>query len=293
MNVNVIYKNLLLEIINGGEAISTRNHDTFSHINLPSITFNETPLITSRKTAWRKALKEMAWFVSGSTGKCPEELLDWWQGQLSTDYPNEYLAGYNIQFRNSTYLADEGASASGFDQIKYILDGLKNNPNSRRLILTSWNPGEMANITTINNNPNTPTTCHNTCTQFFVRNNKLYMKTYQRSADMLLGVPHNWLQSWALLLYLSFHSNLEVGELIWTFGDAHIYNEESHRQVVYNLLDINYSEYENNNSRIPILLYNPVDIQYDWNDVPIFKESDFFMKGEIPEPLITIRPKLL
>jgi thymidylate synthase len=95
--------------------------------------------------------------------------------------------------------------------------------------MTVWNPAEMASISEVNENPNTPTTCHSTLIQCFVSpGGILHMKHYQRSADMLLGVPHNWIQHWAFMLYLAHHTGLSVGSMYWILGDAHIYDEESH-----------------------------------------------------------------
>ena len=227
---NKIYAALLKEIIKEGDEVTTRNSDVYSHFNLPNTTFTQAPLVTVRKTAWKKALREMEWFLSGDS-KCPEELLDWWHGQL-----NEYgwlVDGYGEQLRYSSYSDPDDA----FDQVKFIQKALKENPNSRRLLMTVWNPGDMANITDSNDNPNTPTCCHSIVVQFFVRNGYLSMKTYQRSADMLLGVPHNWIQSWAMLMWFAHHAGLKVGSMTWMWGDAHIYKEESHLQTVSKILE--------------------------------------------------------
>lgn len=281
MNItNSIYKSLLHTVRETGELISTRNHEVKRSFLLPNTTFTETPLVTIRKTAWKKAIKEQEWFLSGQP-KCPEELLDWWEPQLNTE--GCLLDGYSVQFRHSIY------SYGSFDQLKFILDGLKNNPNSRRLLISLWNPGDMAEITETNRNPNTPTCCHSILIQFFVSQGKLHMKTYQRSADMLLGVPHNWIQSWAFLLYLAYHSGLGVGSLTWMWGDSHIYQEESHFRISNEIIEEEESVRHNN----PQLVYRPTNIQYDWNNVPIFKAEDFFMEGVIDKPVVIGRPKLL
>lgn len=284
MNINQTYQVLLQTIKKYGDILTTRNHEVWSEISLPNITFTSFPLITIRKPAWKKAIREMEWFLSGEP-ECPEELLDWWKGQLA-DNENKLYAGYSEQFRYSS-MVDSNDIVVSFDQVKFILDGLKNNSNSRRLLISMWNPGEMANITNINNNPNTPTCCHSIVVQFFVRNNKLHMKTYQRSADMLLGVPHNWIQSWAMLLYFAYHSNLEVGSMIWMWGDAHIYKEESHSLTADEIIEAD--SYQNEVK----LVYNPQSIEIDENGIPIFKASDFCIEGDITPPIVTRRPKLL
>ena len=151
----------------------------------------------------------------------------------------------------------------------------------------------MAVITEINDNPNTPTCCHSIVVQFFVRDGALHMKTYQRSADMLLGVPHNWVQSWAMLMYFAHHANLKVGTMTWVWGDAHIYNEQSHVQAANELIgaaQIAYAE--------PPL--TSLDLQYKFNAtapnndiIPEFRTNEFTLIGEIPKPTVLTKPKLL
>jgi thymidylate synthase len=286
-NTDLVYKDLLQNILINGTELSTRNSEVTSYHDLPNTTFWKFPLITFRKTAWKKAIKEMEWFISGKT-ECPKELLDWWNGQL--DEEGHLCFGYSHQLRHFT--TDElfqPGNIHGFDQIKFFLDGLKNSPNSRRLVATVWHPEEMANITDYNCNPNTPTCCHSIVIQLFVREGQLHMKTYQRSADMLLGVPHNWVQSWALLLYLAYHSNLKVGSMTWMWGDAHIYKEESHMETVKEIFSVP----DNNATSNVELVYEPKDVIFDGNGVPVFDASDFYIVGEIPEPSVKTRPKLL
>ena len=273
---NQKYVCILKEIINAGDLVTTRNHEVYSSFNLPNVTFTTTPLVTLRKTAWKKALREMQWFLSGNT-KCPDELLDWWDGQL--DISGNLLDGYGGQLRTSTFYDWKLADRNNFDQVKFIQDALKNNPNSRRLLMTTWNPGEMANITEANDNPNTPTCCHSIIVQFFVRNGRLSMKSYQRSADMLLGVPHNWIQSWAMLLWFAHHAGLKVGSMTWMWGDAHIYNEESHVDTAETMI-----RFYTGMDEVK-MVYTPTSTD--------FKASDFTIEGDIPDPIVTTRPKLL
>ena len=272
MQANEVYTNLLKQIMLDGDIVTTRNSEVYSHYDLPNVTFTELPLITLRKTAWKKALREMEWFLSGDS-KCPDELLDWWDGQL--DKHNRYRGGYSNQLR-----AMSGAEETLFDQVEFIQEGLKNNPNSRRLLMTVWSPIDMAEITKLNQNPNTPTCCHSIVVQFFVRNGYLSMKTYQRSADMLLGVPHNWVQSWAMLVWFAHHAGLKVGSMTWMWGDAHIYREASHLSTVSDLVAFELTQ------EPPLsMVYNPTSSD--------FKASDFTIEGTIPYPVITTRPKLL
>jgi thymidylate synthase len=273
MNVNNEYQWLLATILHDGDRVTTRNHDCISDIDGIGASFDDFPLVTLRKTAWKKAIREMEWFMSGVT-KCPDELLDWWDGQLDLD--GHYHGGYSRQMR---------WFSNKFDQVFFVLNAIKNHPYSRRIIMTTWNPIDMDLITFYNKNPNTPTCCHGTETQFFVRNGKLSIHTYQRSADMLLGVPHNWVQYWALLLFFAHHSGLGVGKLVWTFGDAHIYDDPTHLDCANEILNGVPSKDK------PELIYK-YSGEVDHVGLPAFKASDFSVVGTIPKPVTTIKPKL-
>jgi len=278
MNCDQEYKYLIYRIFTSGDELETRNHRVKSIIDYPQIIFTETPLVTVRRPAIKKAVGEMGWFLIGNQ-KCPEQFLDWWDGQL--DKKGKYIAGYGDQLRNFSYCY------GWFDQIEFLLKGLKEHRGSRRLVATTWNPGEMAIIAELNENPNTPSCCHATIIQCFVRDNKLHMTHYQRSADVLLGVPHNFIAYWALLLYLAHWSNLEVGTLRWLFGDVHLYQEESHIECARQIIETPIRTFDDP----PRLVYTPT---VKWTGViPEFKASDFSMEGVIPDPLVTIRPKLL
>ena len=274
------YQSLITKILTFGDNVITRNHGVFRSYTQNIMAFDSLPLVTLRPTAAKKALREMEWFMSGDV-KCPDDLKDWWAGQLNPR--GNYWAGYSEQLR----------FANNFDQIKYVLDGLKNNPFSRRLCLTAWNPKDMAKITEYNENPATPSTCHMSFVQFFVDGlNKVHMTQYQRSCDVLLGLPHNLVQHWSLLTFLAHHSGREVGTYQWIGGDCHIYNEPSHLEVANIIKDYDvdlhnrhtpYLEY--NYSAVPNLIHHP--------DTPTYVATDFSIKGSVPEPITKIRPKLL
>ena len=273
-NTDKRYCQLIHDIYLHGDTITGRNGTTRRLFAPQPIRFQTTPLVTVRKTAWRKAIREMEWFLSGDA-TCPTELLDWWSTQLNPD--GQYIEGYSHQFRSFN---------GAFDQIFALIDGIKTHPFSRRHVITTWNPEFMGEICEINDNPKTPTPCHTSFAQFSVSSTGLLsMLSVQRSADMLLGVPHNWIQSWAFLLWLCTQTDYIPGDLIWIFGDAHIYCEESHIEIVTQMryLIDNTGPSELN---LPRLVYNgkPGDE---------FKASDFEMVGKIPEPAITIRPTLL
>lgn len=191
------------------------------------------PLLTTKKVHLKSIIHELLWFIKGDTNikyLVDNDVKIWnewpyeafkkssdYQGETMVDYINKvksdeafaYMHGdlgpvYGAQWRNF----------NGVDQLQFILDEIKNNPNSRRMILSAWNPAEIKNMAL--------PPCH-TLIQFYVADGKLSLQLYQRSADIFLGVPFN-IASYALLLMMVAQvSQLEVGEFIHTLGDAHIY----------------------------------------------------------------------
>jgi thymidylate synthase len=281
MNTDKEYISIIRNIYEYGDELETRNYRVKSIINCNQIVFTETPLVTIRKVAWKKAIKEMSWFLSGNS-LCPDELRDWWDGQLNRE--GRYIGGYGDQLRS---FSEDHMVDRGFDQVRYLLEGLRDHKNSRRLVISTWNAKDMSEITSYNDNPKTPTNCHGSIIQCHVRDGKLHMTQYQRSADILLGVPHNWIQYWALLLYLANWSELEVGSLRWIFGDVHLYQEESHLACAKHILSIACQTLDSACK----LCYNP---SVSWTGaIPEFKASDFTIVGTVPDPIVTIRPKLL
>lgn len=272
---------LISNVWEWGDELETRNGPVFSDTSGLQVRFDRTPLLTVRPTAWKKALVEMEWFLSGSP-KCPSLLQNWWKGQLN---PNgDYIRGYSEQLRNYT-----SANGESFDQIAFLEKAIVEHPNSRRLITTTWHPAEMASITDINENPKTPTCCHGSISQFFVRNGMLSMHMYQRSADLLLGVHHNWIQYWSLLMFLAYKAGLGTGELIITYGDLHIYGEESHLQCARELLNSSNSlrvrgDFFSEGLEPSLSMVDPEDGKY--------KAADFAIIGDIEAPLSNVKPKL-
>lgn len=267
-NTDVTYKNVIQNIIITGDRLTTRNHKAISSTGVPQIILREFPEVTLRPTAVKKAIREMEWFMNGDP-TCPQELSDWWEGQLSPS--GKYINGYGTMLRRWN---------REYDQVEAVIEQIKTHPNSRRMITTTWEPYKMSIITETNQNPACPTTCHGTVTQYFVRNGKLNLTTYQRSADVLLGVPHNWVQYWAYMVWLAYRTNLKPGSIRWIFGDAHIYDEKSHLQVAGIITQAN-GPIEPGRK----LIYEPTSKN--------FIASDFKLVGERPKPVTRIRPKLL
>lgn len=144
----------------------------------------------------------------------------------------------------------------GFDQIEWVINEIKTNPTSRRLIVSGWNPQD------VNKGDVALPPCH-TLFQFFVKNGKLSCQLYQRSADLLLGVPFN-IASYALLTHLvALECGLDVGEFVWVGGDCHIYSNQEHglKEIVNNRIAF----------EAPSIKINKRDSIYDytWEDIEI------------------------
>lgn len=167
------------------------------------------PLLTTKKLHLKSIVYELLWFLNGDTNV--KYLTDhgvriWneWADENGNLGPV-----YGKQWRS--WQARDGRT---IDQISEVLQQIKTNPNSRRLIVSAWNVGELAKMAL--------PPCH-LLFQFYVANNKLSCKLIQRSADVFLGVPFN-IASYSLLTHIvAQQCNLEVGEFIWSGGDCHIY----------------------------------------------------------------------
>jgi thymidylate synthase len=226
------YLNLIKKILESGETRTTRNSITKS-IFAEKLEFdisNSIPFITTKKLAWKTVIKELLWFLSGSTDnkKLVDQNVKIWEGNASREYMdsigfterevNDLGPVYGHQWRhfNAEYTNQKSDySGKGVDQIQQIIDQLKNDPMSRRIILSAWNPSQI-------NQMNLPP-CHMFC-QFYVSENKeLSCQMYQRSADVGLGLPFN-IASYAVLTYiLGKLTGLKPIKLIIVIGDAHIY----------------------------------------------------------------------
>ena len=184
------------------------------------------PALTTKKLAWKSVVSELLWFIEGSDDErrlaeilyddVRENLKDkktiWTQNAESPYWkPKARFKGdvgkiYGFQWRNF----------NGEDQIKNLIDSIKNDPDGRRHIISAWNPPDLKNMSL--------PPCH-VFSQFFVSENKLSCQLYQRSCDMFLGVPFN-IASYSLLTHmLARECNLDVGFFIHSLGDFHIYEE--------------------------------------------------------------------
>lgn len=168
------------------------------------------PLVTTKKLSLRSIIHELLWFLSGETNinylrENKVTIWDEWadsQGNLGPVYGKQWRA----------WQTSEGKV---IDQISAVVDQIRKNPDSRRLIVNAWNVGELDKMAL--------PPCH-LLFQFYVAKNKLSCQSYQRSADSFLGVPFN-IASYSLLTHMiAQQCDLEVGDFVWTGGDCHIYS---------------------------------------------------------------------
>lgn len=194
------------------------------------------PAVTTKKLAWRACVSELLWFIEGSGdenrlkeilhGDRYSEKKTIWSDNATADYWTKKRlqrhAGdlgriYGVQWRRwrAPLVRINKVVLQNCDQLLSLIEGIKSDPYSRRHIITAWNPGELELMAL--------PPCH-MIAQFYVNNGRLSCQMYQRSADMFLGVPFN-IASYALFTHMIAQvCNLEVGELIITIGDAHIYS---------------------------------------------------------------------
>ena len=232
------------------------------------------PLLTTKKVHFKSIVYELFWFLSGSThvDYLQENGVRIWNEWATAEQTARFnrSAGdlgpvYGHQWRNYGATKDENGiyNNDGIDQISQVIEQIKNNPNSRRLIVSGWNPAEAEQVAL--------PPCH-TLFQFFVADNKLSCQLYQRSADLFLGVPFN-IASYALLTHMVAQvCGLEVGEFVWTGGDCHIY--QNHREQVE--LQLTREIYT-----LPTLTLNP-----NVTDIFAFNYDDISVDGYESHPAI-------
>lgn len=191
------------------------------------------PLVTTKKTHLKAIISELLWFIEGSTderrlaeihfGDKASNLI----GKKTVWTANADAQGKDLGYTNTETIKELGPvygsqwrswlgrDGKAHDQLASVIEQIKTNPDSRRIILNAWNVAEIENMAL--------PPCH-TFFQFYVANGKLSCQLYQRSADVFLGVPFN-IASYALLtMMVAQVCNLEVGDFVHTFGDVHIYS---------------------------------------------------------------------
>ena len=225
------------------------------------------PVLTTKKLHLRSIIHELLWFLQGSTNIAylkahGVSIWDDW-----ADDNGELGPVYGKQWRRweTVVPGQEGGPPTirTIDQISQLVDGLKNNPDSRRHLVCAWNPGEVDRMAL--------PPCH-ALFQFYVADGKLSCQLYQRSADLFLGVPFN-IASYALLTHMIAQvTGLKPGHFVHTFGDAHVYL--NHLEQV----DLQLSR---ETRPLPRLVLNP-----DVKDLFAFKFEDVAVEGYDPHPAI-------
>lgn len=216
------------------------------------------PLLTTKKLHLRSIIYELLWFLQGNTNikylnDHKVSIWDEW-----ADANGELGPVYGHQWRSW-----QGADGQVIDQITNVINTIKSNPDSRRIIVSAWNVSEIEKMAL--------PPCH-ALFQFYVADGKLSCQLYQRSADVFLGVPFN-IASYALLTMMIAHvTGLEVGDFVHTLGDAHIY--KNHFEQVE-------TQFTRVPRTLPVMKINrKVDSIFD------FEFEDFTLEGYDPYPTI-------
>lgn len=207
-----IYHHLLTDIINNGVNREDRTGTGTRSVFGRQLRFDLQmgfPLLTTKEVHLKSVIHELLWFIKGDTNikylnDNGVHIWDEW-----ADENGDLGPVYGAQWRS--WNSGDGR----IDQLKNVIEGIKNNPYSRRHIISSWNVGEIDKMAL--------PPCH-CLVQFYVRNGKLDCQLYQRSADVFLGVPFNIASYSLLTMLVAEECGLEAGEFIHTFGDVHIYN---------------------------------------------------------------------
>jgi thymidylate synthase len=255
------YLQLLQHILNNGVQKSDRTGtgtiSTFGY----QMRFNLQegfPLVTTKKVHLKSIIHELLWFLKGETNIAylKENGVSIWN-----EWANE--AGELGPVYGKQWRSWEGPNGEVTDQITDVINQIKKNPDSRRMIVNAWNVAELPKMALM--------PCH-AMFQFYVANNKLSCQLYQRSADVFLGVPFN-IASYALLtMMIAQVCNLEPGDFIHTFGDVHIYT--NHLEQVHTQLS-------RQPFPLPVMKLNP-----EVNDIFDFRFEDFKLENYQSHPAI-------
>lgn len=216
------------------------------------------PLLTTKKVHLKSVIYELLWFLAGDTNVkyLQDHGVRIWNEWADPDGGLGHIYGY--QWRSWP-----GYDGKFIDQMADSVKMIKENPDSRRIIVSSWNVGDLGNM-------NLPP-CH-TLFQFYVNDGKLSLQLYQRSGDSFLGIPFNIASYSLLTMMVAQVCGLEAGEFIHTIGDAHIY---------LNHLEQVRTQLEREPRSLPVMKLNP-----EVKDLFSFRYEDFMLEGYDPHPAI-------
>jgi|SRR6185437_6132927 len=216
------------------------------------------PLLTTKKMHVRSIIHELLWFLRGDTNirYLNENRVTIWDKWA--DVNGDLGRIYGAQWRN--WRAPKGIT---IDQIQSVIDQIRANPNSRRLVVSAWNVGELDQMVLA--------PCH-AFFQFYVQDGELSCHLYQRSADLFLGVPFNIASYSLLTLMVAQVCNLRPLELVHTFGDLHLY--QNHLQQAHLQL-------QRDCRTLPQMRLNP-----KVHEIDEFRFEDFYLAGYHPHPAI-------
>jgi thymidylate synthase len=253
------YQTLLKHILETGTQKTDRTGTGTTSVFGYQMRFNLNdgfPMVTTKKVHLKSIIHELLWFINGDTNikyltDNGVKIWDEW-----ADENGDLGPVYGKQWRSWTT-----PNGKVIDQLKEVIETLKKSPDSRRIIVSAWNVGELSEMALM--------PCH-ALFQFYVADNKLSCQLYQRSADVFLGVPFN-IASYALLtMMIAQVCELELGDFIWTGGDTHIYS--NHYQQVQTQL-------AREPKALPTMKINP-----DVKDIFSFKYEDFELLNYEPYP---------
>ena len=216
------------------------------------------PLVTTKKLHVKSIIHELLWFLNGDTNikYLKDNGVSIWDEWASEN--GELGPVYGHQWRSWT-----GADGKTYDQVKDVINQIKTNPDSRRMIISAWNVADLPKMALM--------PCH-TMFQFYVANGKLSCQLYQRSADVFLGVPFN-IASYALLtMMMAQVCGLQYGDFIHTFGDVHLYSNHMEQAQ----LQLSRKPYP-----LPVMKINPAV-----KDIFAFKYEDFTLESYQHHPAI-------
>ena len=255
------YKELLQRVLSEGiekdDRTGTGTISLFGHQSRYNLA-EGFPMLTTKKLHLKSIIYELLWFLNGDTNvkylqQNGVRIWNEWadeKGDLGPIYGNQWRSWPDY---NGGYI----------DQISEVIETIKNNPDSRRIIVSSWNVAQLPQMQLA--------PCH-AFFQLYVADGKLSLQLYQRSADIFLGVPFN-IASYALLLRMMAQvTNLKVGDFVHTFGDAHIYSNHIEQVKLQLSRDLR---------KLPTMKINP-----DVKDIFSFKFEDFELSEYNPHPHI-------